>query len=641
MQQLFEADVQGSRELLDELVRHVEERRDFNGNAHSVTFSGDSAKISSLFVDRSTVVTVAELLRAAAEYGESAKLVSSPRRRTIAPLPVHYGRNPFVSRTSWKSPCELFKIVLFTFTGIAPLRMVLVFLSVVLLWFFCLLANCCARPLFSLLVRLVARVLLFVCGFYWVPTNGRTPRRARVLVVTPHSTPFDAFKIYFDTGCCFAAKKELFSAPLVGTMLKATRCIPIDRNTPEGRSRAKQDILDHANSPAESGLPPLLVFPAGTTHCDDVIVKFKVGAFIAGAPVAPVALRYERNTRHDMLMTVEWSELWTLYWTCCQFINFMTVDYLPEWEPTPEEAADPSTYARNVRTSLAKHMGVPTAEFDYADVRLLIRARRLKVNLNVVNGQVKEQLGFTSAETEFLMRRFRELAPEKGGTLSYALFCRSLRLSEAHPLSQKLFLLFDSDHDDQIDFAEFLAAISVVTKDVNDLESLRVLFELSDLEDRGYVTRAGFLRLLRFAAGRYVAGEPPAEDEQHDHDVDDEDALAERLSAVQASADLQLGEVIGIVFPDEDKSFSDVREDSFLEDAADDTAHMDDDGVDGLDFRAFTVRFHQKEQYAHALLRLFFLKRLVGMDDSSLRQQRLLQGNRASFLFQTANELPA
>jgi 1-acyl-sn-glycerol-3-phosphate acyltransferase len=87
----------------------------------------------------------------------------------------------------------------------------------------------------------------------------------------------------------FAAKRELFDEPLLGTAMRALGIIPIDRDHPALAKRT----LDEAAARLGSTVS-VVIFPEGTRAPAGQMLPFKGGAFVFAiqeqVPVVPVAL---------------------------------------------------------------------------------------------------------------------------------------------------------------------------------------------------------------------------------------------------------------------------------------------------------------------------------------------------------------
>jgi len=121
-------------------------------------------------------------------------------------------------------------------------------------------------------------------------TENVDPDRSYV-VVSNHQSTFDimAHFIAIPVPIRFLAKKELFSAPLLGWALKAMSMVPVDR-----RARSSyREVEEGALRVAELG-KSIIVYPEGTRTRDGNLLPFKRGAFAiaihTGLPILPTTI---------------------------------------------------------------------------------------------------------------------------------------------------------------------------------------------------------------------------------------------------------------------------------------------------------------------------------------------------------------
>lgn len=134
-----------------------------------------------------------------------------------------------------------------------------------------------------------ARNLSRLCGVR-VHVRGLAHLGAGPYMFTPnHQSHFDIAALlgYLPGYNRFAAKKEMFSEPILGTVLRTMGMIPIDRDNPfEAIQLLNQLKLDHFST---------IIFPEGTRSRDGQLLPFKKGPFVAaihlGIPVVPVACK--------------------------------------------------------------------------------------------------------------------------------------------------------------------------------------------------------------------------------------------------------------------------------------------------------------------------------------------------------------
>lgn len=109
-------------------------------------------------------------------------------------------------------------------------------------------------------------------------------------IFTPnHQSNFDIVALlgFLPGNNRFATKRELFSEPILGKVLRTMGMIPIDRDNP-GES------IRRLNRPNEEGFS-VIIFPEGTRSRDGRLLPFRKGAFVAaihnGLPIVPVVFK--------------------------------------------------------------------------------------------------------------------------------------------------------------------------------------------------------------------------------------------------------------------------------------------------------------------------------------------------------------
>ncbi len=146
-------------------------------------------------------------------------------------------------------------------------------------------------PVIDIATRIWARIILTVAGVR-VETHGAdkiNPDQA-YLIIANHRSAFDIMCLFaaLPVPIRFLAKKELFSIPLFGSMLRSSRMVPIDRAA-----------ADHPSINAASGIAlaqgnSLVVFAEGTRATSADARPFKKGGVIIArqhnAPILPIAM---------------------------------------------------------------------------------------------------------------------------------------------------------------------------------------------------------------------------------------------------------------------------------------------------------------------------------------------------------------
>jgi len=143
------------------------------------------------------------------------------------------------------------------------------------------------------------------------------------IVISNHSGYMEILYSSMRYGCCYVSKAAMASKPIFGTLMKCQQCIFVDRES--GKSHAGEQIIERARHPDD--WPMLAMYPEGTTTNGGQMISFRSGAFIAGAPIRPLIVKYR-------------SWLFDPAFTCCtanshflqvlmQPISFMEVVHLP------------------------------------------------------------------------------------------------------------------------------------------------------------------------------------------------------------------------------------------------------------------------------------------------------------------------
>ena len=111
-----------------------------------------------------------------------------------------------------------------------------------------------------------------------------------------------------------------------------------------------------------------MIFPEGTTTNGTCLIKFNKGAFVHQRSVMPVILKYpyqyhNPSTPRDMGA----AKFPHLIFMFLQFTTNVIIEYLPLYNPTSEEKANPQLYASNVQKLMAKELNVPCYDVYYQD----------------------------------------------------------------------------------------------------------------------------------------------------------------------------------------------------------------------------------------------------------------------------------
>lgn len=234
----------------------------------------------------------------------------------------------------------------------------------------------------------LSRVMLFVFGFYWIHEtyqpinlNGNSnnedgsKQQAEELerpgaIVSNHISYLDILYHKSSSFPSFVAKRSVAKLPLVGLISKCLGCVYVQRESKSPDFKGVSGVVNerireaHQNKSA----PIMLLFPEGTTTNGDFLLPFKSGAFLSGAPVQPVILRYPYQRLSPAWDSISGARHVILL--LCQFVNYLEATWLPVYYPSQQEKDDPRLYAENVRRLMAHEGNLLLSDIGLAEKRV-------------------------------------------------------------------------------------------------------------------------------------------------------------------------------------------------------------------------------------------------------------------------------
>jgi len=421
---------------------------------------------------------------------------------------VRVEENPFAYNghfTAW----ELCKMVL----GIVvvPVRFILVCFLLTFMWCLAKLAILgfdeskpmgCFRSMLLWPTRPVARLIMFVFGFYWIDVKGKVAPTtvAPVMVLAPHSTFLDTFLAASLTGK-FAGlgKKEARNTPLFGTLSIAYQIIPVDREDPNGRKKALDEFIRRAQS-QDGRWPRFAVFPEGTCTNRTALIQFKKGAFAPGVPVQPVIFKWPFRFFDPTWTSSGPSRFLMILRLLSQIYNRASVEFLDVYSPSDEEKADSELYAENVRKVMAEALGVPMTQHSYEDTFLSMAAKKGHFNpseiLTFEFKKVKDLLNLDLKEARRLLKRFgADPKVKKTGRMNAKQFAKALDVPLTDSILE-MFELLDTDGVGTIDYKTFLVGLSFISQNTSIDDGIEVLFQALDTQETGKISAESLKQVL-------------------------------------------------------------------------------------------------------------------------------------------------
>uniref|UniRef100_A0A7S1FHM0 EF-hand domain-containing protein n=1 Tax=Noctiluca scintillans TaxID=2966 RepID=A0A7S1FHM0_NOCSC len=420
------------------------------------------------------------------ETGERSRLL----KRSISYIPLlgerngksHLENNPFSHQTSPITKREIAKRVVVALT-LFPFRLVIGILITLFAFLVAKLAlsglptekydSITAPPLtgwrrwLASLICPIFRAVLFCLGFHWISVRGRPASLEEApITVANHSSGLVDGIIFFSYAKL--AETAYLDNPVLRAFVVATECVLVDRTNKESRARAKQALRDRAR---DHRYRHTMVFPEGTCTNGAVLVQFKVGAFSAGVPVQPVALRYTFKN-HDPSFTTPMTNLTYMLGLMLQWYNTLEINYLPVYHPSAAELENPTLYAQGVRETMARFLQVPVTMHAAEDCSLIIAAHEMDLPVETANvgwQLVRKNLAYVTVNQALsVLKNFRDLDTKGTGQIDFDTFATGIqnqpegvKLSEEELL--KIFDLMDTRDRGLIDFAEYFCGVAVLT----------------------------------------------------------------------------------------------------------------------------------------------------------------------------------
>ncbi|KAM7257983.1 hypothetical protein ACFE04_013724 [Oxalis oulophora] len=241
--------------------------------------------------------------------------------------------------------------------------------------------------------RFLARVVLFVFGFYWIkeayriPSNnnkneskGQSEESERPgAIISNHVSYVDILYHMSASFASFVAKRSVAKLPLIGIISKCLGCVYVQRESKSSDFKGVSGIVTERVQEAHSDpcAPMMMLFPEGTTTNGDYLLPFKTGAFLARSPVLPVILKFPYQRFSPAWDSI--SGIRHLILLLCQFVNHMEVTRLPIYYPSQEEKDDPKLYAANVRRLMATEGNLVMTDIGLAEKRIYHAALNVEI----------------------------------------------------------------------------------------------------------------------------------------------------------------------------------------------------------------------------------------------------------------------
>uniref|UniRef100_A0A2K5DGA0 Lysophosphatidylcholine acyltransferase 1 n=1 Tax=Aotus nancymaae TaxID=37293 RepID=A0A2K5DGA0_AOTNA len=354
------------------------------------------------------------------------------------------------------------------------------------------------RKVVDFLLKAIMRTMWFAGGFHWVAVKGRRalPTEAAILTLAPHSSYFDAIPVTM-TMSSIVMKAESRDIPIWGTLIRYIRPVFVSRSDQDSRRKTVEEIKRRAQSSGK--WPQIMIFPEGTCTNRTCLITFKPGAFIPGAPVQPVVLRYPNKLVSCVLLGPA-SRLEILWLTLCQFHNQVEI----EVRSFQEENRLPALFPPLLVTVLLEALGVSVTDYTFEDCQLALAEGQLRLPADTCLlefARLVRGLGLKPEKLEKDLDKYSASASvkagEKVGVSEFAAFL-GVPVSD---LLEDMFSLFDESGRGKVDLRECVVALSVVCRPARTLDTIQLAFKMYGAQEDGSVGEGDLSCILKTALG--------------------------------------------------------------------------------------------------------------------------------------------
>ncbi|KAK9473525.1 uncharacterized protein V1510DRAFT_429332 [Dipodascopsis tothii] len=114
--------------------------------------------------------------------------------------------------------------------------------------------------------------------------------------------------------------------------------------------------------------------------------------------------------------------------------------------------------------------------------------------------EIVETTNFDHDEVDRLRKRFMKLDKDSSGTIDKSEFLVVPAIA-TNPLASRLIAIFDEDGGGDVDFQEFISALSAFSSKGGREEKLRFAFNVYDIDRDGYISNGELFIVMKMMVG--------------------------------------------------------------------------------------------------------------------------------------------
>jgi lysophosphatidylcholine acyltransferase/lyso-PAF acetyltransferase len=349
-------------------------------------------------------------------------------------------------------------------------------------------------------LKFLFRIILYWCGYLWIERKGDvlSKEQGANVVIANHLSFVEPIYLLSLCQATPVAAEDNMKIPFIGSIFQALQTVPVQREN----SASKHAVLDAIKArSADPAFPSVLIFPEGTCTNGASLITFKIGAFVPGLPVQPIAIRYNCPNSAPFWVCGAPSLPMLIFRVIAEPINYLHVDCMPLYVPNEEEKKNAVLFAGNVRQAMCERLNCPNTNHSYLDVLLQTEALKMKADSSCVStleySNLQEKLHLDLNQAKSKVREFSIMAQKskKAGKVSLSDF-ESFYQVQGSEFARHLFHLLDRDDNGEIDFYEFMVGLGGFH--LNDSKKLSHLAFLTfDLDGDGYVNISDLAKVMK------------------------------------------------------------------------------------------------------------------------------------------------
>lgn len=118
--------------------------------------------------------------------------------------------------------------------------------------------------------------------------------------------------------------------------------------------------------------------------------------------------------------------------------------------------------------------------------------------------EMQKGTNFTQQEINRLYKRFKKLDKDGNGTITHEEFLMVPELA-VNPLVKRVISIFDDNNDGNVNFKQFITALSVFNARADKKQKLEFAFKIYDIDKDGFISNNELFEVLKMMVGNNLS----------------------------------------------------------------------------------------------------------------------------------------